>query len=389
MNLSVGNDTTATMTAVASTKDGPSVRAQLLRASPLGPVSCVPSVGSEYRTPVYILPPEVWSAVFLFATGTPPLMDTSPIPPLIPDYSGTTGLPYQRKCCHIEDKISLSLVCKLWNRLALEVLYEYISIRSDKALYALLHVLERNSYATTAPTTPGSARHGPEWYVKHMSLYLNGWQNSSSVVNDLDYLLDLCPDIRILSINETTDFAFGLSKESVASRAPSLRCCRIGWRDNYVPSNCPALLKELGQYAILEILHLEYCDRAYLFPQEALSFPLLHTLVLEFRMRSSPLLKLISAWNLPVLSSLTLSFEDFERLDHRSDLETVIRLLGSNLTAFEIDSSRSSELLPMIGRYCPSLQDLRVNMSCFAATVTVSATSTPSATSENPASRTN
>lgn len=97
-------------------------------------------------------------------------------------------------------KISLVLVCRSWRRMAIQILYEYLVIRSPARAAALLAVL-RSSQATFVDRDDGQGRNiGYGQWTRHIEVFTHArGTNELQYLQTLFHIFQACPNLRMLS----------------------------------------------------------------------------------------------------------------------------------------------------------------------------------------------
>jgi hypothetical protein len=147
------------------------------------------------------LPLEIWLEIFQFATYVHHDVTIAPLDPFTPKHTVTNAMGANTPSLAMRTKLALVLVSKGWRRIAIQILYQTLSIRSPARANVILQTLEHSRLPVTSPselevtTTLGYGQ-----YVRHV-VVLTFTRGSK----DIQYLqlvfriLRLCPNLRILS----------------------------------------------------------------------------------------------------------------------------------------------------------------------------------------------
>ncbi|KAL4070211.1 hypothetical protein V8B97DRAFT_1871745 [Scleroderma yunnanense] len=136
------------------------------------------------------IPPELWRKIFELATYTPGLLNCSPSRSDLP--SAIAAQQEVRLLVEsLATKRSLVQVCKTWDILATEFLYQSVLITRVETLPALLRALKRRSQLS------GASRARPGWWTKRLDVLLT---DNSCEATDYTLLADVIRHFSNLSI---------------------------------------------------------------------------------------------------------------------------------------------------------------------------------------------
>lgn len=152
---------------------------------------------SVFASPPHIpprVPPEVWLRIFGLATDLgAPLNCDSPISSDLPH-----TLVRQHELQELKDSLrtkrSIILVCRTWNELALEFLYQNILITKVDGLVSLHESLQRH-----ALTTQGKNRLG--WWTRRMDVFVEDERCEASDYSMLAAVMRQLPNISIITLS--------------------------------------------------------------------------------------------------------------------------------------------------------------------------------------------
>jgi hypothetical protein len=147
------------------------------------------------------LPPEIWKLVFRLATEEPhELISTWPLDPLNKDLPPSDSAIADIQSSHnvaARTKVSLVLVSKKWNALALELLFEYISVKSKSALAVVASAVQRKN-----DVEPDTNHLG--WFARradfHEDLFTDD-RDKAFIVDRASTIFKNCVNLRILSLS--------------------------------------------------------------------------------------------------------------------------------------------------------------------------------------------
>jgi hypothetical protein len=305
---------------------------------------------------ISVFPTEIWRMILRYATLNPLFLDTSPLPPLSDDFR-ITAVGF-RDAGHFNflAKRSLVLVCRLWQSLAIEFLYEWIEIDVSKptSVDSLPRSLETNV------ESPGR-------YVQRLHLKFNRWSTGPSGADRLNSVLQHCHGLQALEILGTQWHPPDLSV--ILDRVASLRYFRIVWTsDDQSPTNFIPLFSNMSRLRSLEYLDFSWWDDWDDFPTEHVTFPQLHTmdLITENNNPKNVLDKIATSWELPALRSLFISpARNSEPLTPRT-LTPILKTHGSHLTTLRLHAGygwpHHAVLLDLVSAFCPLVEDLSVHV---------------------------
>jgi hypothetical protein len=166
--------------------------------------------------PLPTLPPEIWRFILRYATEIPGLLDTSPLPPLCDNDRAWSYEGYVR-LNDLATKSALTLVCAQWYGIAIEFLFEYISIDQLRTLLMLNQSLERSAGRKRDPRPLGS----------HLYFHLDFTVKHPPFAYSFNQLLQLCTDLQCISFRGSLLRTPLPDISALVERAPSLRACVV------------------------------------------------------------------------------------------------------------------------------------------------------------------
>jgi hypothetical protein len=280
------------------------------------------------------LPPEVWLLIFRIATCIPGEFDTSIVVPL-------EESPRAWDCRTDLDKPiarrrDLTLVSKLWNIWASDLLYSHVRMQNAEALASLVRVL---NVSCDSSALPRATR-----YTERLEVTIADNESSSqderdvndySSLSDLSSLVSFCPDLHILHIylpKYTMPSTIEVPKISTPS--PHLRHLRL-----ILPSRLDLFLHWFPRLSLLEAFELGVYISSPYHDTSTHSLPNLHTLQIDSLASGgywpNAALSLLSNWFLPSLQNLTLG----PRYRHKIYSDAFFKVFGPQLKFLDVQYS--------------------------------------------------
>jgi hypothetical protein len=304
--------------------------------------------------PSPILPPEIWRFILRYATETPGLLDTSPLPPLCDDRRSWSFNEWPLRN-DLATKSSLTLVCAQWYSIGVEFLFEYISISQIRTLVLLTQSLEksagRNSNAARDARPLG-------WRIKRLDFHLNFVVKTPPFAYSFNQLLRLCVDLQYVSLQGNLLPTPVVDISALIERAPSLRACSVsGAASRSIFSHLLQFCKELQRFNAIAFLSLTFDNSIVSIPGEPVTLQNLHTLEIDFAdyNRIALILDTIADWNLPSLRSLDLTADSNEP----DPFTPFLRSHGAKITTLKLQIFDGMDKpITSITRLCPSVVDL-------------------------------
>lgn len=140
------------------------------------------------------VPPEVWLSIFALATDLDTLLNC--------DSSISSDLPRSLvKQCELQRlknslcaKRSIALVCRTWNELALEFLYQSILITKVDNLLSLHESLQRHALQTQSKNRLG-------WWTKRLDVFIEDQRCDPSDYGALTAVIRQLPNLSIITLS--------------------------------------------------------------------------------------------------------------------------------------------------------------------------------------------
>ncbi|KII85460.1 hypothetical protein PLICRDRAFT_145170 [Plicaturopsis crispa FD-325 SS-3] len=165
------------------------------------------------------LPLELWLDIFRYATYTPNATSLSPVDPFVPLHPSYNAMGPNMPTIAMKTKCSLVLVCRAWKRVATEILYEYIPIRSPRRADMILTAL--NGIPLSTSPDQRTSEYG-KW-TRHISVHTGvRGADTFSFLQKVYYILRLCPNLRAFTGNWTRPLPIHFMAILVSKLGPSL-----------------------------------------------------------------------------------------------------------------------------------------------------------------------
>ncbi|KAG6377749.1 hypothetical protein JVT61DRAFT_14522 [Boletus reticuloceps] len=148
---------------------------------------------SPLQTPPRV-PPEVWLRIFCLAADLEDLLNCDNL--LYPDFPRMLVKQYelQRLKDSLRTKRSVALVCRTWNELALEILYQSILITRVDTLASLHETLQRHTLIAQGKNRLG-------WWTKRLDVLIDDERCESSDYTMLAALVRQLPNLSIVTLS--------------------------------------------------------------------------------------------------------------------------------------------------------------------------------------------
>ncbi|RDB25223.1 hypothetical protein Hypma_007925 [Hypsizygus marmoreus] len=304
----------------------------------LNPFTCSFSTPSptprQIMRPLPDLPLEIWLEIFQFATYVQQHATIVPLDPFTPKRVSNNVMGINTPSLSTRTKLSLVLVCRSWRAVAVQMLYDYVVIRSPARANALLAVLLNSAQISS------TNRHTPSYgqWTRHIEIYTHArGADELRFLQTLFRIFQLCPKLRMLSgtwiHSLPTEFLDAISK----LYGPSLQ--GMYWNDRSITMLPPSTTLEhapnfLGSFKSLRVLDLRgYWGHTFsILKSSPPMLPRLQDLILSTSPRS---LQAATALVLPSLRNLTLKTSVAGTEDM---LVQFLKVHGSSLTSIDLPS---------------------------------------------------
>ncbi|KAF8070446.1 hypothetical protein FPV67DRAFT_1668299 [Lyophyllum atratum] len=247
------------------------------------------------------LPQEIWLEIMSFATHVHQHATIAPLDPFTQKRVSTNVMGPNTPSLSTRTKLFLVLVCRSWWKLAVQILYNHLVIRSPARANAILAVLQRSS---CSPDGKGSIGGYGQW-TRHVEIHTHArGAGSLSFLQTIFLIFQACPNLRMLS--GTWNHRLPIEFLDAISKlyGPSLQ--GVYWNDrssvNFPQTTTLASPEFLASFSSLHVLDLRnYWGKSV--SQSSVTLPRVEDLILSSTPRS---LAIATALGLPALRNLTL-----------------------------------------------------------------------------------
>ncbi|GLB37402.1 hypothetical protein LshimejAT787_0404530 [Lyophyllum shimeji] len=265
------------------------------------PFTC--SLSSNTGTPQMRPPPlpdELLLEIFEFATHVHRHATLAPLDPFTPRRVSNNVMGPNTASLSTRTKLSLVLVCRSWRRLAVQLLYDYLVIRSPARATTILAVLQRSSSMTDGKSGPA----GYGQWTRHIEVHTHArGANNLSFLQTIFRIFQECPNVRMLSGIWNHPLPIEFLNAVAALYGPSLQ--GIYWNDRSViyPERTTLASPEfLTSFSSLRVLNLRSYSGKSVSKSHAVTLPKVEDLVISNTQRS---LAIATTLGLPALRNLT------------------------------------------------------------------------------------
>ncbi|KAH9485529.1 hypothetical protein JR316_0002439 [Psilocybe cubensis] len=323
------------------------VTGSLLRSSPLKlttpswpKMSLTPECDCEHTQPITTyyhrrtvtpqLPPELWLEIFEFATYVHSQSTITPLDPFTPRHVCRSALGANSPSLASRTKLVLVLVSKEWRNIALQLLYRHIEVRSIHRAQLILRALQH-----------GVSNHEPygQW-TRHIEIF-----TFTRGANDIRYLhaiykiLELCPELRILSGNWTNLIHVDFLQAVAKLLGPSLRA--LFWKETtpkplrqskFLTATTPEFLGAFQSLRTLDLHHFLGSEPNTWSEPPTPKLPYLQDLILSMRPEC---LKVATFIAMPSLRNLTLQTTGW-CIESEKLLANFLKINGAFITTVDV-----------------------------------------------------
>ena len=336
------------------------------------------------RTPE--LPPEILLEIFEFCTFLQDAASIAPLDPFVPRRVSNNALGPNTPTSVARAKCTLVLVCHAWRRIALQLVYQHIVIRSPSRADKIYHTLHSTSYPSSLCPPIRLSEYGR--YVRHIEVYTYGRGSTHiSYLQRLFQIFAYCPNLRLL----TGYWTVPLPKEFLDGVAKLYgdKLKGISWTENweYMSHSIKGTerLKFVSSFQNLHVLDL--CHFTWeMVPEEASSLriplPQVQEIVISGHNSS---LYAASSFYMPSLQRLNVKFCTASTSLNTKAVTTFLEVHGNTLESVHMNTSSThspfeQQLLTPSGMTGPDIflhPDLCPNLSTLTFPATVPKFSTP------------
>ncbi|PPQ87437.1 hypothetical protein CVT25_008173 [Psilocybe cyanescens] len=285
-------------------------------------------------------------------------------------------------------KLALILVSKAWRRIALQILYRHLEVRSLVRAHLILKTLQQSV----------SNQESYGRWTRHVEVF-----TFTRNTNDIKYLhaiykiLELCPELRIFSGNWTRPLHIDFLNGVARLLGPSLPA--LYWKDTkleeapqrpkFLTATTPDFLGSFQMLRTLDLRHFWGSNPTTWSQLSRPNLPFLKDLVLSMRPES---LKVATFLAMPSLQNLTLQTSDWD-FESEKLLTSFLNTHGASITAVDLHVSADYESQPRnairgrISAHIPVELFLSQDVCPILDTITFPATSPPIAPHVHPTLR--
>lgn len=295
------------------------------------------------------LPLEIWLEIFQFATYVHQHYTIKPLDPFVPRRITTNAMGANTPSLAMRTKLALVLVSRSWRRIAVQILYRHVVIRSPARANAMLQAFERSriprpsSHSSETPhTTQEAQSYGYGEWTRYIEVYT--FVRGSSDIKFLQTtfkILRCCPNLHFLSGNWIHQLPIEFLQGLSGVLGPSL--LGLSWKDSDSLAT-PEFLGSFKSLRILDLRHFTGRDPAVRSPSAPRpTLPCVTDLIVSTHSRSLSTATLI---DLPNLRNLTLRTPGWSSRDHEP-LKAFLKVHGRCLLAVDLPPpAADSELDP-------------------------------------------
>ena len=143
------------------------------------------------------LPLEIWLEIFQFATHVHRATTIAPLDPFTLKHVSHNAMGSNTPLFSLRTKCALVLVCRSWRRIAVQILYQYIVIRSPRRADMILATLQ-GRYQIDSPVAARRCEYG-QW-TRHIGVYTHArGAKSLRYLHTVFLILQCCPNLRMFS----------------------------------------------------------------------------------------------------------------------------------------------------------------------------------------------
>ena len=296
---------------------------------------------------------EIWLEIFRYATYVPQAMNFIPLDAFIPEQPSNNAMGPNTEGLSIRTKCNLVLVCHAWRLVTLQLLYEYIPIKSPRRADLILQSLE-GSRRISATGENISESYG--MWTRHIQVQTFG-RGSGSIqyLQKVFRICQHCPSLRIFS--GIWHWGLPQSFHDAVSRLYGASLQGLWWEEPSLASQTTpsfATPSFFIAFQSVRVLHLNLHRGATPQPVEPrLVLSQVEHLVLA---PNNHTFSIVAALQLPMLSRVTVVPH------HRDEKYTFtpvyfLHVHGSNITYLDLGDCSYMHNISLFLNGCPNLQD--------------------------------
>jgi hypothetical protein len=308
---------------------------------------------------------EIWLEIFRYATYVPEALDLTPIDAFIPQQPSNNALGPNTYVLSMRTKYDLVLVCRAWRQVTMQLLYEYIPIKSPRRADLILRAFQesRRILATGETVVESYGK-----WTRHVQI-----QTFAKGSRSIEYLQKAflicqhCPNARMLS--GVWQWALPQSFHDAISRLYGASLQGLLWDETghaSPPTPSFATPRFFEAFRSLRVLHMNlYAADISKLTQSSEPRPVLPQVEHLVLSANNPTLLVAATLHLPMLSRVTLAFGDAEP----ATAQKFLRVHGPHITYLDLSESIHaymhgiSQFLKPDG--CPNLLDFVYNVQAL------------------------
>ncbi|KAF8160712.1 hypothetical protein B0H34DRAFT_795592 [Crassisporium funariophilum] len=291
------------------------------------------------------LPIELWLEIFQFATYVHRSATIKPLDPFTLKHTTTNVMGANTPTAAMRTKLALVLVSRSWRRVAVQMLYQHLMIRSPARATNILQVLEASRHmpdSFSSLTSYGATEaFGYGQCTRHIEIYtFTRGAGDIRYLHTLFKIFRLCPNLRTLSGTWMHRLPIEFLEGVSGLYASSLSALYWNEKTESLSENSPLSTPEfLGSFKSLRVLDLRHfigvnpLSRSSC-PPSATTLPLLQDLILSTHSRS---LEYATILCMPSLRNLTLHSSTYDATNDEL-LPAFLKAHGPSLITVDLPS---------------------------------------------------
>jgi hypothetical protein len=320
---------------------------------------------SDPRTTHADLAIEIWLEIFRYATYVPAALDLTPIDAFIPQQPSNNALGPNTYVLSMRTKYDLVLVCRAWRQVTMQLLYEYIPIKSPRRADLILRTFRESR---RIPVTGETVVESYGKWARHIQIqtFAKG-SKSMEYLQKVFLICQYCPNARMLS--GVWQWALPQSFHDAVSRLYGTSLQGLLWDEtghSSPPTPSFATPRFFETFQSLRVLHMNlYAADISKFTQPSEPRAILPHVEHIILSANNPTLLVAAALHLPMLSRATLAYGDADP----ATAQNFLRVHGPRITYLDLSESIHaylygiSQFLKPDG--CPNLLDFVYNVQAL------------------------
>jgi hypothetical protein len=350
------------------------------------------------KQPPILLPSEIWISIFRLVAAEPSgPFNCSPLGPASlgerawtyqspspPEWDWVSPTPeYQEYRDRVNTRLSLILVSKHWHYLSIDLLYQYVVLRHEYAMWSFAQALQADYWRLIEEnggrvTKDVAVLHRGR-YTKHLRLYLydtklQDWASSEREATVASF--KHCTHLQTLVVRSYGSMVEGLVAASVMSEIVENGCGLRYLKGNWDPSSLiQTVVQQANTIEVLSftLLSSKSADSPWM-DAPALLLPRLHTLEIESIDNNILILHWLALCELPALQRLTLRRRSLRTAVDWTSIEASVKFFaahGPNITCLNVASMRDPAFGMILLPYCTSIREVTCHLYAFDSLQTV------------------